>query len=391
MPSENLSKRSLIRVGKWFKEKEQRLAKKEQQRDRKQSRTSRGQRSVSEREQAHDETQFADESGLFNRRRSVGTGNQEPDENTPTDANATVVEVRASEALVSYGGRLIRARFAPALFSDTGTRSPVAVGDLVQITFQGAEQARVEKVMPRRSSLARGTGDATRRETRLDTHLLAANVDQVVVVSSAAEPPFRPRLIDRFLVAASRDGLPVVLCVNKVDLGLSTASETHLRGYADLGITVLLTSAVSGMGIDSLMEVVQGKKSLLTGHSGVGKSSLLNAMEPGLARRVGSVTQASAGQGKGTHTTSASRLVPLSMPDTFIVDTPGIRSFSIIGLAPKDLAAHFPEIARLAPSCEFRNCLHDGERGCALPSTTQESGFLDARLTSYRLLLAELR
>jgi ribosome biogenesis GTPase len=377
----------LIRVKKWFEEKEQRLARKERKRDR----PSKGQRSVSDRGLTHDDTQYPDGGELHPRTRSAGPVDRSQEQISTVEAYATVVEVRASEALVSHDGRLIRARFAPALFSDTSSRSPVAVGDMVQITFQGAEQARVEKVMPRRSSLARGTGDATRRETRLDTHLLAANVDQVVVVSSAAEPPFRPRLIDRFLVAASRDGLPAVLCVNKVDLGLSTASETHLRGYADLGITVLLTSAVSGKGIDSLMEVVRGKKSLLTGHSGVGKSSLLNAMEPGLARRVGSVTQASAGQGKGTHTTSASRLVPLSMPDTFIVDTPGIRSFSIIGLPPKDLAAHFPEIARLAPSCEFRNCLHDGERGCALSSATQESSFLEARLTSYRLLLAELR
>jgi ribosome biogenesis GTPase len=176
-----------------------------------------------------------------------------------------------------------------------------------------------------------------------------------------------------------------------MDLGLSTASEKYLRGYSNLGINVLLTSTVSGEGIGSLMGVVGGKKSLLTGHSGVGKSSLLNAMEPGLARRVGNVTQTAAGQGKGTHTTASSRLVPLSIPDTFIVDTPGIRSFGISGLTPQDLATHFPDIAQMTETCAFRNCLHDGERGCALPAASSESGFLKARWMSYRKLLGELR
>jgi ribosome biogenesis GTPase len=266
----------------------------------------------------------------------------------------------------------------------------VTVGDQVQITVDDAEQARIEAVVVRRSSLARGVGDATRRAGRLQTQLLAANIDQVIVVASAAEPPFRPRLIDRFLVAASRDALPTVLCVNKLDLGLSTASEAFLRGYANLGIKVMLTSTVTGESIGSLMDVVGGQRSLLTGHSGVGKSSLLNAMEPGLARRVGSVTQSSAGRGKGKHTTSSSRLIPLSIPNTFIVDTPGIRSLGIGGLDPRDLVTHFADIALLAASCEYHNCLHDGEQGCALPSATSESGFLQARWRSYRKLLGEL-
>jgi len=196
--------------------------------------------------------------------------------------------------------------------------------------------------------------------------------------------------MDRFLVAASRDELPAILCVNKLDLGLSTEARKNLEGYAALGFEVLLTSTVTGEGVESLMEVVNGKTSLLTGHSGVGKSSLLNAIEPGLARRVGSVTQAAAGQGKGMHTTSSSRLVPLSIPNTFMVDTPGIRSFGITGLGKEDLAAHFPDILQLAESCEFRNCLHDGELGCALPVASSELPFLDARWKSYLTLLSEL-
>jgi ribosome biogenesis GTPase len=387
LPSENLSRRSLIRVKKWFEEKEQRLTKKKRQRGRKPGRSPENQRSDPPGGLTRGDTLLT---GDFSHHAHAGIVDQCPEQTTPGETFATVVEVRASEALVSHDGRLVRARLISSLFSDTSTRSPVAVGDLVQITIEGAERARIERVMPRRSSLARGTGDASRRESQLQTHLLAANIDQVIVVSSASEPPFRPRLIDRYLVAASRDGLPALLCVNKVDLGLSNESEEFLKGYTGLGINVLLTSTVSGKGIESFLRVVMGKKSLLTGHSGVGKSSLLNAIEPGLARRVNSVTQTTAGRGKGTHTTTTSRLVPLSTPDTFLVDTPGIRSFGIIGLAPRDLAAHFPDIARLAASCFFRDCLHDCEQGCALPSASLESPFLKARWTSYRRLLGEL-
>ena len=112
---------------------------------------------------------------------------------------------------------------------------------------------------------------------------------------------------------------------------------------------------------------MESRTSLLTGHSGVGKSSLLNALEPGLARQVGSVTHATAGLGKGKHTTASARLLRLSAPDTFVVDSPGIRAFGINGLAPHDLAVHFPDVSRFAAYCGFRDCLHDGEQGCDLP------------------------
>lgn len=391
MPSENLSRRSLTRVKKWFEEKEQRLTKKERERNRVPSRAPENSLPVAAPGSMADAILPADERDTPSAPKEAEIVAPRQGQTPPAGGYATVVEVRAAEALVSYDGHLLRARLAPSLFSDSGIRSPVTVGDHVQITFHGAEQARVEDVMARRSSLARGAGDASRRENRLHTHLLAANIDQVIVVSSAAEPPFRSRLIDRYLVAASRDGLPAVLCVNKVDLGLSTLVKTYLKGYADLGINVLLTSTATGEGIGSFTGVVRGKKSLLTGHSGVGKSSLLNALEPGLARRVGSVTQTAAGQGKGTHTTTSSRLVPLSIPDTFIVDTPGIRSFGMSGLAPQDLATHFPDIAQFATACAFRDCRHNGEQGCVLPSASSESAFLAARWMSYRKMLRELR
>jgi ribosome biogenesis GTPase len=215
-------------------------------------------------------------------------------------------------------------------------------------------------------------------------------VDAVVIVCSPSEPPFRPGLIDRYLVAISRDGLDPVLCLNKVDLGVSEDVDVFLDGYAAIGIAVIRTSAATGDGVDSLRDVLRGKIALLTGHSGVGKSSLLNALEPGLALRIGEVTQTTAGQGKGRHTTTSARLIPLSMEGTYLVDSPGIRAFSVRGIAPRELAGHFPDLSALAEGCAFRDCLHTSESGCNVVRGAADSAFFRRRLESYRSILTEL-
>ncbi|MCH8008011.1 MAG: ribosome small subunit-dependent GTPase A, partial [Chloroflexi bacterium] len=230
------------------------------------------------------------------------------------EVTGTVIEIRSGDSLVMYEGRTVRAMLPAGARSVVGMRSPLAVGDRVELGPGPSGAAYITHVATRRSALSR---DATIGGGPETAHVLAANVDQIVIVCSPKEPPFRPGLIDRYLVAASRDGLPAVVCLNKTDLTISDEVEVALRGYEALGIDVLRTSAVAGAGLESARAQIAGKVSLFTGHSGVGKSSLLNALEPGLALRVGDVTQATAGQGKGTHTTSSARLIPLSLPETF--------------------------------------------------------------------------
>ena len=303
------------------------------------------------------------------------------------EVTGTVIEIRSGDSLVMYEGRTLRAMLPAGARSVEGMRSPLAVGDRVELGPGPSGAAYITHVAPRHSALSR---DATIGSGPETAHVLAANIDQVVVVCSPKEPPFRTGLIDRYLVAASRDGLPAAICLNKTDLGISEEVENALDEYAALGIDVLRTSAEVGLGLESARAQIAGKVSLFTGHSGVGKSSLLNALEPGLALRVGDVTQATAGQGKGTHTTSSARLIPLSLPDTFVVDTPGIRTFSVRGMAPRDLASHFPDIDALAAQCAYSDCLHSAEPDCAVRAAQHVDPFLRGRYKSYRTMLEEL-
>jgi len=308
-----------------------------------------------------------------------------------TGLAGTVIEVRSGDSLVSCEGAIVRAALSTALRAlDPSTRSPLAVGDRVQLEPAAVGEACIVAVLPRRSALRRAVYDPSRDSAAYKGQVMAANIDQVVVVCSPSTPPFRARLIDRYLVAASLDELPVVICLNKSDLGVPAGVERDLDGYARLGVRVLHASASTGAGVDEVRACIAGGVSLFTGHSGVGKSSLLNALEPGLLLRVGDVTQAAAGQGKGRHTTSSARLVPLSLAETFVVDSPGIRAFGVRGLAPRELGAHFAAIAPLAEGCAYRDCLHRGEPGCAVDDASRSDWFLRERLESYRTVLAEL-
>ena len=301
-----------------------------------------------------------------------------------TEVSGTVIEVSQGLCRVTLtdGDPLLCEVRRSLKTNDTGFTNIVAVGDEVLISRNGGERGMVEAVQPRRSVLA--------RPDPFYTHLrqvIVANVDQVLIVASWREPAFWPELVDRYLIAAARNGLVPIICVNKVDLAEDTAEpQTVLRAYCEAGYTVLLTSAQSRLGVDGLRRLLQGRTTALAGLSGVGKSSLLSAVEPGLHLRVGEVSDR---RHEGRHTTTQSSLHRLA-GGGFVVDTPGIREFGLSGLRRGDLASCYPEIASLSSECQFEDCRHTREPGCAVRHAIRQGRVSMMRYDSYRKILASL-
>lgn len=257
----------------------------------------------------------------------------------------------------------------------------LTVGDMVEFITTGEGTGRVESVLPRTTSLSR-RDPGNRRRTRV----IAANMDAVIIVASAREPSIRPRLIDRFLAAVAAGGAVPLICVNKADLVESAeelgAIEDMLEPYRDMGIAVCLVSAHTGAGLAELSQLMEGGTSAFVGHSGVGKSSLLNRLG---AREIAATGAVSKGRGTGTHTTSASQLYEL--PGAIrIIDTPGIRELSLDDASEASIKIAFPEIERLSSACRLRDCTHTHEPDCAVKEAVERGEISALRYSSYRRL-----
>jgi ribosome biogenesis GTPase / thiamine phosphate phosphatase len=259
-----------------------------------------------------------------------------------------------------------------------GGHARVVVGDRVVLQRDPSGAATIEGIGERHSLLRRrgpGRGE--------DARAVAANVDQIVVVGAGHEPDWDAALLDRFVAVAEANELPVVLVVNKCDL--EPAAATLGEPYARVGYTVLCTSVRSGTGLEELRGCLAGRVSVLTGPPGVGKSSLLNALQPGLRLRTAAVSRRT---GTGRHTTVAAEMHALP-PDGFVVDTPGLRDIGLWALTPQEVTRAFPEIARLGVECRFDNCRHLGEPACAVAAAAERGAIATSRLASYRRLLGE--
>jgi ribosome biogenesis GTPase len=257
--------------------------------------------------------------------------------------------------------------------------SRVVVGDRVQLDAEGEHGILgIAAVEERTSLLARRVPEGR------GTRSVAANVDQVLVVTATRDPVPIPQLIDRLLVVAEANQIAAGVVLNKVDLDPGTALAER---YERAGYPVYPTSARSGVGLESLRHVLAGKESVVTGPSGAGKSSLLNALEPGLALRTGEI---SARIRRGANTTVSAVMVPLS-GGGFLVDTPGFSEVGLWGLAPRELADCFPELRPLVEACRFPDCSHVHEPGCAVQAAAAAVRISPERLASYRALLEELK
>jgi ribosome biogenesis GTPase len=263
---------------------------------------------------------------------------------------------------------------------------PVAIGD--EVTFFGTEAGAgmITAVRPRRSRLSR---PATMPGARIFEQVIVANVDQVVPVFSVSSPPPKWPLLDRYLVSAEASGLPSLICITKDDLrhtdeGLGEALEI----YRNIGYQVLCVSSLTGSGMDELKTSLCGRISVFMGKSGVGKTSLLNALQDGLGLRVRTVGQGK--QGKGRHTTTHLEMFPLDFGGA-VVDTPGMREFGLWDVHKDDLALFFPEMRSLVGQCRFGlDCRHDSEPGCAIRRAVMNGSINPLRYQSFLRLQEEL-
>ena len=313
------------------------------------------------------------------------TGSTRPDPQGPSSGlQGIVVSAAGMSARVEMADGVVDCTVRGILTEiETGFTNVVAVGDRVAISGDSVGGRVVEEMLPRRTTLARPDPFLAPRQ-----QVIAANVDQLLVVSSWREPDIWLELVDRYLIAAERAGISPIICVNKVDLVQDPAElDLMLQPYHDLGHNVIRASAMVGQGVDELRDVLRGSTTLLVGLSGTGKSSLLSAVQPSLRLRTAEVSEYS---GQGRHTTTQARLLKLDIGG-YVADTPGIREFGLSGLTATELPDYFPEIAALAAECRFSNCSHTAEPECAVQAA-EESGEISAsRAHSYEVIWAELQ
>lgn len=266
-------------------------------------------------------------------------------------------------------------------------RNIVAVGDRVLFLPVGPRQGVLEEVLPRRSKLSRPDPFNPMLE-----HVIAANVDQLVIVVSTMKPPFDREIIDRYLVSSENLNLEAVICVNKMDLLPAEGEHSRaalmqeMKVYSDMGYQVIFTSALEKTGIDAFAAALKGKTSVLAGYSGVGKSTLLNALQPGLGLRVGEVNPKT---GRGRHTTVSVKLLPLDIGG-YVVDTPGIREFGLWRVQPWEVPKLFRDMEVFAPECRYPKCFHIREEDCAVKRAVEEGRINPVRYKNYLRIMESL-
>lgn len=267
--------------------------------------------------------------------------------------------------------------------------NPIAVGDLVEYESDPdvpQQHASISKILPRRNCVIRKSANLS-----YETHVIAANVDVAYLVVTLKSPEVKPAFVDRFLVSCEAYGVPAVILLNKTDdledgsMQLAEQREAFEKIYSGAGYTVKEISALSGSGIDALREEIKGKVALLSGISGVGKSSVVKALDPSLEPKINEI---SAYYQQGKHTTSMYEMYPVATGG-FVIDTPGVRGFGLADFKPEELSTYFPEMLKVMDDCKFKPCTHTHEPGCAVKAAVEDGRISVERYYSYLGMLDE--
>ncbi len=283
--------------------------------------------------------------------------------------------------LRTAGGELLEATVRPSLMGPRrALGNTVVVGDAVRFEID-SERVVVTDVEPRRNVFSRRASG-----TRPAEQVVAANLDQLALIASMASPPFRAGLADRVLCQAEHAGIPARLVINKCDVGDPAEARLIVEAYERAGYPGHVVSALTGEGVDGLRHACRACRTLFVGHSGVGKSTLLNAMVPGIDLLAGEVNRRT---GRGRHTTSAAWLLAPE-PGVELIDTPGVRAFGLWGIGARDLEQSYPEFRRFLGACRFGDCHHASEPGCALRAAVEAGEVATLRFDSFLKLREEL-
>jgi len=283
-----------------------------------------------------------------------------------------LVKIGKEEVTCSLGGRFKQVNFE--------TKSIVAAGDYVNVDISG--DFRIEEILDRTNTLSRFSDNDFQTEI-----IIASNVDQVIITSSYKDPQLNLGLIDRYICAARINSIIPIICINKIDLAESLDMVKQAGSfYEKLGFRVIYTSTKTGDGIEDLRELLKDKDSVFSGHSGAGKSSLLNMLQPGLKLRTAEISDY---HKKGVHTTTRSRLLEWDFGG-YLVDTPGIKTFGLHRSDKDKLKDIFPGMSALAKGCKFLNCTHSHEIKCGVKKAVEEGTYSLARYESYLRIIDSL-
>jgi ribosome biogenesis GTPase / thiamine phosphate phosphatase len=301
----------------------------------------------------------------------------------PAPLPGTILRARSGfYSVLTDDGRVVESQLRGLLKRDRQATDLAVIGDRVRVALLPDGQGAIERVEPRSSKFSRRQ-PGPRGVWKED--MLVANVDQVLVVFACADPMPHVRMLDRFLVVAEHNDVPAVVVANKIDLvGLDQAHATFDQ-YGKIGYPVHLVSAREGIGVEELADRLTGRTSVVTGPSGVGKSTLLNAIQPGLRIETGDVSEF---LHKGRHTTTSAELHALTAPGNgYVADTPGLRELGLWQIPPNELAWCFPEFEPFLGACAFNDCRHINEPRCAVRGAVADGRISEARHDSYRRML----
>ncbi|AOS83167.1 ribosome small subunit-dependent GTPase A [Chlorobaculum limnaeum] len=301
-----------------------------------------------------------------------------------------VTRVTGASYIVETGeGLKVRCRTVPSTVSENEGSNLVAVGDRVGFRLKASEtdmaEGVISRVEARRTSLVRRR-EVRRNRSKEKEQVIVANIDQLVLITSFDDPPFNSRLVDRYLVFAESEKLPLLIVVNKIDLDEDGMVEEDLEVYRQLDCDICLVSAEDGRGIEELRELLRDRVSAFSGHSGVGKSTIINLL---VGREELRTAETSCKTGKGVHTTTSSAMFPLP-GGGYVIDTPGIREFNLSGITRENLRFYYTEFLRYMPECSFSSCSHTVEPGCAVIAAVESGSIAPERYESYLALLDSL-